>query len=520
MNSRLIVSTECPTCGAPLDFSEGSNAIQCDHCQSHLLVTGRKQVLSYSIAPKLNAHRAVARAMIAHKQNGIPVRTIKPQLYFIPYYRLTGQDFLWEVAAPEPKPEPTGPTGTMSDLSMDLDWGSNKWSSQQSISLWDLFIKLCRWGLEMYRQRKGIPVVKAIADEPTGKSVEMLAASISRKPVYPTLDTDQEIQFQDRYVEKNFVACDLKGLDMYSLGVRPAVLRLELFQKKVLEARGKVVSVSIPPEEALSHGMKPADSQNILYRAVIGRVLSVIYFPFWMVEIERQGERILTILDAVSEAVVKLDAPTSLYATLDHSSTTDPQVIGFRPLTCPNCGWDFPVKPDDVVFFCSSCGKAWQLLKKDLYEVPYQIAGLLSSGQKEPIKYLPFWMLQARLPSGQVQADKNTPGRFFIPAFRYRRLKVLSDLARNLSKKQPSYPVLDGERPEVHGCYYDQEDAAMLAQFIHVGLETKRSGKIKAFHEEKFSVTNTNLTWFPYKVQGQSLTDPFTSQSLFQNLLL
>jgi hypothetical protein len=80
--------------------------------------------------------------------------------------------------------------------------------------------------------------------------------------------------------------------------------------------------------------------------------------------------------------------------------------------------------------------------------------------------------------------------------------------------------VLDGERPEVHGCYYDQEDAAMLAQFIHVGLETKRSGKIKAFHEEKFSVTNTNLTWFPYKVQGQSLTDPFTSQSLFQNLLL
>jgi hypothetical protein len=341
----------------------------------------------------------------------------------------------------------------------------------------------------------------------------MLSASIAKKPVYPSLDNEQEIQFQDRYVEKNFVACDLKGLDMYSLGIRPAVLRLELFQKKALEASGKVVSVSIPPEEALSHGMKAADSQNILYRAVIGRVLSVIYFPFWMVEIERQGERILTILDAVSESVIKLDAPTSLYAALDHSSMADPEVIGFRPLTCPNCGWDFPVKPDDVVFFCSSCKKAWQLLKKDLYEVPYQIVGQPNSDQKEPVKYLPFWTLQ-------VQADKNSLGRFFVPAFRYRRLKVLSDLARNLSRKQPSYPALDGERPQVHGCYYDQEDAAMLAQFIHVGLASKRLGSIKAFDEEKFSVTNTNLAWFPFKVQGQSLTDPFTSQSLFQNLLL
>jgi hypothetical protein len=458
--------------------------------------------------------------MIAHRQNGVPVRAIKPQLYFIPYYRLTGQDFSWEVAAPEPKPESAATTGAMSDLSLDLDWGSSKWSSHQSISVLDLFIKLCRRGLEMYRRRKGVPAAKVLPDEPEVKLGAMLSDSIAKRPTYSGLDGEQEVRFQDRYVEKNFVACDLKGLDVYSLGVRPTVLRLELFQKKTLEASGKVVSVSIPPEEALSHGMKAADSQNILYRTVIGRVLSVIYFPFWMVEIERHGERILTVLDAVSEAVIKLDAPTSLYAALDQPSKAEPEVIGFRPLACPNCGWDFSVKPDDVVFFCLSCKKAWQLLKKDLYEVSYQIAERPNSDQKEPVKYLPFWTLQARLPSGQVRTDKDSPGRFFVPAFRYRRLKSLSDLARNLFKKQPSYSVLDGERPEVHGCYYDQEDAAMLAQFIHVELTARRSGNVKNFDEEKFSVTSTSLAWFPFKVQGQSLTDPFTSQSLFQNLLL
>ena len=51
MTSHLVVSTECPLCGAPLDFTEGSNAVQCLHCRSNLLVTGRKQVLSYYVAP-------------------------------------------------------------------------------------------------------------------------------------------------------------------------------------------------------------------------------------------------------------------------------------------------------------------------------------------------------------------------------------------------------------------------------------------------------------------------------------
>ena len=37
--SHLVVSTECPLCGAPLDFAEGSNAVRCQHCRSNLLVT-------------------------------------------------------------------------------------------------------------------------------------------------------------------------------------------------------------------------------------------------------------------------------------------------------------------------------------------------------------------------------------------------------------------------------------------------------------------------------------------------
>jgi len=97
MTSQLVVSTECPLCGAPLDFTEGSNAVQCLHCQSNLLVTGRKQVLSYYVAPKMDAQSALAKLTTAKKQNRGRYRVIKRQLYFIPYYRLTGHDFRWEV---------------------------------------------------------------------------------------------------------------------------------------------------------------------------------------------------------------------------------------------------------------------------------------------------------------------------------------------------------------------------------------------------------------------------------------
>ncbi|WDT75286.1 MAG: hypothetical protein MPW16_18720 [Candidatus Manganitrophus sp.] len=130
MNSRLTVSTGCPTCGAPLDFTEGSHAIQCGHCRSRLLVTGRKQLLSYFISPKLDVHRAVAKALLALKEEGVECRVIEPRLYFIPYYRLTGHDFLWEKSAPKPKIEPIdlsafSPDPPQADLTMTLQAASD-----------------------------------------------------------------------------------------------------------------------------------------------------------------------------------------------------------------------------------------------------------------------------------------------------------------------------------------------------------------------------------------------------------
>ena len=90
--SQVVVSTECPTCSGPLDLSEGANAIRCPSCGSNLLVTGRKQVLSYWVAPKVKAEVAGAVA----RTGRLEARVAGARLFFVPFYRLTGHDFQWQ----------------------------------------------------------------------------------------------------------------------------------------------------------------------------------------------------------------------------------------------------------------------------------------------------------------------------------------------------------------------------------------------------------------------------------------
>lgn len=506
MNSLLTVSTECPTCGAPLDFSEGSNAIRCLHCRSHLLVTGRKQLLSYAILPKIDENGAVKRIRLVEQDSHTPPRLVKAQLYFVPYYRLTGHDFLWEKTDPPSTPEsqggvsPLGQQHAFSDLDAEVPFGRSSLSKgiiQIAIHLFDLFFG---------NKKAPLPPLSLPTGALQGASMPAGGAALEKKkPV-----RDEEIAFRDRYVEKNFLASDLDGLGLYSLGVRPAVLSLALFQRVSLEKQGKIVGVALSPDAAFAHGMKAADSQKILYRQVIGQILSVVYFPFWVVEMEKRGEGCLKIVDAVSERVIQLDAPLSTYERLDQSSAGEREVVGFRPLTCPNCGWDLPAKPEDVIFVCPSCEKGWQIRGRYLYETAYTIAaGGASAGA---LKYLPFWVLE-------IQIGTDRSHRYFVPAFRYRRLKMLSDLARNLSRKQPAYSPLDGKKPELHGCYYDQEDAAKLAQFIHAGSD-KKSLEEADLEKMPLHVKNATLTWFPFEEKAGGLLDPFTGFSLPKNLLM
>lgn len=498
--NRYTVAVECPSCAAPLDFNEGSNAVRCLHCRTNLLVTGRKQILSYYVEPGVDERAAASGALAAHKSRGVEgCRIIQSSLYFIPYYRLTGHDFRWEETALKP----AAGEADYEAIPAHASGGESSFFHFAG----DFMGRLFSSGVD-----------GETTPQESSHAKEIISPLFLSKLPGDRLRGRAEIQINDRYIEKNFVACNLSGVGLYSLGIRPAALKLKLFRKETLGRLGKTVALDIGPEAALSRGMKGDSTGVLLCRAVIGRILSIVYFPFWAVELEGRDTTFIAIVDAVSKAVIKADAATSLNEPLNRRSGDHQKVVGFRPLVCPNCGWDLPLRTDDVVFFCSSCNKAWQIYGSYLNEVSYQVAECPDPSKKDKARYLPFWILGAENGSGEAF-------RYYLPAFRYRRLKALADLAMGMTGKQPAYTASESKRPEVHdstfeGCCYDQEDAALLAHFIHAGLKLRQRGRGKDQGKDAPVFTEAALTWFPYTVSGSSLIDPFTGISLSQSLLL
>jgi len=466
MQRRLVVSTECPTCAAPLDFKEGSNAVHCDYCRSNLLVTGRKQVLSYYVAPVIEPRDAARAAWLACRAQGIHARATSWERYFLPYYRFVGHDLRWEKrdSASHRIPKANG-------------------KLRRALSLID-------------------PEYAEILTRPAEREAD---------------DSSPHGELRDRYVDKNFVACDLPAVGLHSLGVKLSVLRLRLFRRDVLEGLGRTVAVDSSPDVALSHGMETVSlSASILHRKVLGRFLSVVYYPFCIIEHEGPDGSFLSIVDGVSGSVVRSSVPLALRERLERPQSGDLPCVGFRPLACPNCGWDLPVNPDHVVFFCTSCERAWEVEGADLRCVEYEVADVPSLRAAEPstsFTYLPFWVLA----NGH---DGKRPRDFFIPAFRYRRLKVLADLARDMSRQDRSYTVAGREQLQLHGCYYDRADALGLAEVVYPGLTNSPERALEQLDEKSLSFSSATLTWLPFQTEGQWLRDPFSRRAISPALLI
>lgn len=520
------VATECPSCGAPLDFAEGTNSLKCLHCRSNLFVTGRKQVLSYLVAPKLEERLASALAIKEQRNLGrSEFRSVSSRLYFIPYYRMTGQDLTWEEA------EKKSDSDNYNAEDKGSVWGSGLMTESHDNFRLEVGTEIFRTAAELFgkladkifnnesdRPEKQAPLPGPQTEqfERTGKSAEYSKDVQIDTGKSHGLKTGQylngDLALRDRYVEKNFLACDLHGLGIYSLGIRPSVLRLQLFRKNTIDSDAKAVSPALGPKDAEAVGLRTGLNQAQLSRQVISRVLSIIYFPFWVVDTDCCGKRSLSIIDAVSKAVIKTDASEALYNVLDREIKVDPEVVGFRPLVCPNCGWDLPVKPEDCIFFCNSCNKAWQIHGSLLSGVPFTVAGVEGTEKNRATQYLPFWVFRAGDKEGR-------PFFIFVPAFRYRRLKILMDIAITFTRLQPSYVASDQKNNELTGCYYDSEDGLLLANLARSVLTAKDIDGFREACSKKLSPSEAALTWFPFRIEGNYLSSPFGIMSIPKNLL-
>jgi DNA-directed RNA polymerase subunit RPC12/RpoP len=487
---KVVVSTECPACGAPLDFGEGSNAVRCQHCRSNLLVTGRKQILSYFIEPRIQAEKAKAQAGLALKRAHRPARSLRPRLYFVPYYRFTAQQFVWGKPEPVPVPMPIPYEDTGGSAGRVLEWGP--WSTTAAGDfLIDLAGRTDRFEHQSVKVR---PVTKR-SDAPVHLQ-------------FRGTKFHDDIEFADHHLDKNFIAADAPDLRMYSIGVRSAVMKLQLFERSKVEKLGQIVRIDIEPGDAWQRALM-VDRDRMVYQEIVGSRLSVVYFPTWVVQADSEAAPALVIVDGVSGGVVRDDAPLSLYAALNSGGSIHGDIARFRPLACPNCGWDLPVEPENSIFFCGSCDRSWILEKEKLLRIQHEVADFPAEKKAQTRTYLPFWSCEI------VRAG--APARCLVPAFRYRQLKHLQMLSTRLLRTPQPHTRASEHSGRMAGGFYDPEDAVKLARFTGAGLAAADGQRIDRGFE--LPVGAPKLVWVPFRTQGNYLFDPWFGSNLFASLL-
>lgn len=450
MKHRLVISTQCPTCGATLEFAECSNALSCRYCQSNLLLTGRKRVLSYYVKPKIRKNAGIETVQFHPAWKG-QVQTQNVQFYFIPFYRFTGHDVRWE----RPSSAPVVPV----------------------------------------EDRYQSPLERAFA-------------SLNEELAVEARENGRELK--DRYVDKSFPAVSFDASGVYSLGARLSTLRLQLFSREAVDPLGKIVAPRMSPEEAIEKGMRTSSESEIESRCVLGRFLSLIYFPFLVVPVKTDSTVAYALVDGVSGGTSGEKIGKDRLNNLRPSSELNLETIGFQPLVCPECGRDLPVRPDDAIFFCSSCEKCFQISGSELIPLSYEVARFKSESEHpngdSGLCYMPFWVLR---PPSERRLLR-------IPAFRVRRLKVLVDLAGRHSNGTGPFAKRDGPLPSLHPCYYDQQDAIHLAK-----LKYPDGGSIDPqASRSSGSPDSATLTWLPFNRGPQSLQDPVTGREFNQSLLV
>jgi len=468
----LSVATTCPSCGGSLEFEHGSNAVRCGYCGSSHVVTGHGRALSYYIPEKIDPNHAAGLALAKLAPRGESWRPREATLFFVPFHHFTGQDLSWEA-----REEVISEGGNDEDrLFRAAPFGSGGFGS----SLDDF-------------------------GEASGHGTPRL--------------TEKRFELATRHIDRTLPALDVPGLNVCSLGLRPEVIKLSLFEKEAVLKRGLLSPLGNGGEDIERRGYAPARQGEIVARKVIGRTRSLIHFPFWVVEAEADGgQSAIAVLDGVSGDVTNADAPPALLDRLVAKDGNHFETVGLRPLKCPECAADLPVRQRDVLFFCGSCGQAWYISGTELNRVPYSVIPRGKTGND--MEYLPFWFIQARVLSGSgeisskydltrlapglrvpQEEDKKIPLRFFVPAFEIGNLNILSRLAAGFTRAQPVWPA--GRPPEglapTRGCFISPEDALELAPLILFTLVPKGNKRALAFAlESKVEVRDAGLVLVPF----------------------
>ena len=348
---------------------------------------------------------------------------------------------------------------------------------------------------------------------------------------------DDAKELKTKIFDLSFPAYREPDLNLVSLGVRTSVIPLQLFHHTRLSG----AEIVLPAEVGLQEAMKYSSSfqtygfsdrgcsVDFTDTQLVGEVYSVVYFPFWVLEVGAQDSSGLVIIDGVANRVRKTVWDQTVESFFKKHLATERTVnfsdLHLIPFTCPVCGWNLPFSPSSKTHICPTCTRAWSENTSAYREVEYQLVAAPKKLEYD-IRHMPFWDMETKIQiSGGVLSTRsdlrkllpNLPLvregengsksiQFLIPAFKIRSPRSLSKLAKLFCVSPPSIqlrPKRGLEKERFEAVCLAGAEAEKLARVVLISMVPRYNRHARnSLKESRLKVDKCRLLYYPFYRKG------------------
>jgi predicted RNA-binding Zn-ribbon protein involved in translation (DUF1610 family) len=219
--------------------------------------------------------------------------------------------------------------------------------------------------------------------------------------------------------------------------------------------------------------------------------------------------------------------------------------INLIPLRCPDCGRDIESGEDDLVHFCSNCGKGFEVIQDELKKINVIFAKPKEEFAGVKLYYLPMWQILSRVSVKRKHSiDVNQLPReilanerftsvytellnkekpiekmvFFVPAFGVTNRYQLMDQPGLRFTVNP--PELKSDSPKnMIGAEYSLSDAIELARDMFLSIQFQTDTGITGLKDADvtFDYKKARIAGIPFYEEEGMLIDALEGYKIFKN---
>lgn len=319
-----------------------------------------------------------------------------------------------------------------------------------------------------------------------GMSYALFSENVFKEPEEGETELPvKKVVFQKkcRHFDLTIPAFENSSFGLDSLGVRPEVMPLTVFQKGNFPSESTLVDLTLSPDEAEQKAMAmfffgvglTALSKEYLSSEMIGEGLSVIYYPIWAYEVERDGLKSTLFIDGLAKRVYNETPGEFEY---DGRGIDNSRAVELNPVQhkCPNCGFDLPVSKWSLHYYCGNCERSYVLNDDRYIPVKYNSASFENGTYYHPFWKFPFAAGEAdtvgkfsKILTGEIpliaRSKANNQFCLYIPAFRSANLNSMTILGERLCRVQPELQYDSRTRPPAVDMVLPESEGLELARF-------------------------------------------------------